>query len=157
MLSYASLSLCTHTHTHTESTSAIPVSVITDFGYNESLFYSPGVSLCFTHSNYLGYTGLSYFVSSVTSDFSDFPQQLILFRKYRFWQNNRQFTTVTVCSRQEGSLVRATSTLHVLFDRRLTNFALFYARSQNYEKRLLGSSCVHVCPHGTTRLPKHGF
>jgi hypothetical protein len=36
-----------------------------------------------------------------------------------------------------------------------------YARSQNCEKRLLGSSCLHVClsvrPHGTTRLPLTDF
>jgi len=42
-------------------------------------------------------------------------------------------------------------------------FALFLARSQNCEDRLLSSSClsvclsVTVCPHGTTRLPLDGY
>jgi len=33
----------------------------------------------------------------------------------------------------------------------------FYSRSQNCEKRLLGSYCLSVRPHGTTRLPLNGF
>jgi len=32
-----------------------------------------------------------------------------------------------------------------------------WARSQNCEKRLLASSCLSVCPHGTARLPLDGF
>jgi hypothetical protein len=33
----------------------------------------------------------------------------------------------------------------------------FQARSQNFEKRFLASSCLSVCPHGKTRLPLDGF
>ena len=33
----------------------------------------------------------------------------------------------------------------------------FYARSGNYEKLLLASSCLSVRPHGTTRLPLDRF
>ena len=35
--------------------------------------------------------------------------------------------------------------------------AFVLARSQNFEKRLLASSCLSVCPHVTTRLPLDGF
>ena len=35
--------------------------------------------------------------------------------------------------------------------------AYFVARSQISGKRLLSSSCLSVCPHGTTRLPLQGF
>jgi hypothetical protein len=49
----------------------------TGLGYNGWSFNSPAVSLCFIiHCNYLGYTGLLYIGSSVTSNFSDIPQQL---------------------------------------------------------------------------------
>ena len=48
-------------------------------------------------------------------------------------------------------------------DRR--EYVFFKALSQNYEKQLLASSCVpvcpsirlSVCPHGTTRLPLDGY
>jgi hypothetical protein len=37
----------------------------------------------------------------------------------------------------------------------------FQAHSQNYERRLIASSCLPFCPsvrpHGTTRLPLDGF
>jgi len=36
-------------------------------------------------------------------------------------------------------------------------FFVFRARSQKYEKRLSASSCLSVCPHGTTRLPLGGY
>jgi hypothetical protein len=35
--------------------------------------------------------------------------------------------------------------------------SLFWARSQNCEKRLLTWSCLFLSPHGTTRLPLDGF
>ena len=37
------------------------------------------------------------------------------------------------------------------------SFVNFYARSQNFEKRLLSSSCPSVRPHRTTRLPLSGL
>ena len=46
-------------------------SVITD------RFSFPGRFPMLYHSNYLGYTGLSYIGSSATADFSGIPQQLI--------------------------------------------------------------------------------
>jgi len=33
----------------------------------------------------------------------------------------------------------------------------FYARSLNWEKRILSSTCLFLRPHGTNRLPLKGF
>jgi hypothetical protein len=43
------------------------------------LFPFPGRFPMLYHCNHLGYTGLLYIGSSVTSDFCDIPQQLIFF------------------------------------------------------------------------------
>jgi hypothetical protein len=64
---------------HIQSTSVIPASAIKLFVYNGSFFPFPGRFPMLYHCNYLGYTGLLYTGSSVTSDFSDIPQQLIFF------------------------------------------------------------------------------
>jgi hypothetical protein len=54
----------------------------------KDLFFSyppaPPPFTMFYHSDYVGYTGLSYIGSSVTSDFSDIPRQLI-FLGYTFF------------------------------------------------------------------------
>jgi len=38
-----------------------------------------------------------------------------------------------------------------------TYFIFFLARAQNSGKRLLASSRLSICPHGTTRIPLNGF
>jgi hypothetical protein len=48
------------------------------------------------------------------------------------------------------------SLLHPEFER-IMAARYYYARSQNCEIRLLGSSYLSVRPHGTTQLPMEGF
>jgi len=53
---------------------------------------------------------------------------------------------ITVRSGKVGNLITCISFI-----------SFYYARSRNCETQLLASSCLSVCPHGTTRLPLDGF
>jgi hypothetical protein len=48
-------------------------------------------------------------------------------------------------------------TLDCLTSYYVASYNGFWARSQNYENRLLALSCLSVCPQVKTRLPLHGL
>ena len=67
-------------------------------------------------------------------------------RPRRRWEDN-----IKMDLREVGTLARASSV------RSLASMQYLWARSENYEKRLLASSCPSDCPHGITWFPLDGF